>query len=334
VKEILMRDWKLGCVFRCDNGGLGIEAMEFYRNLQPDKVLCVMSAYQNYPERFPGAMKTDMMPSDGTIADFLHGLDSVFLIEHPYNWNLFPMARERGIRAVMKVNYEYLIQTTSPDVYVFPNFWHAEGRCVIPLPLDLDRFAFRERRKAKIFLHVIGHNTPCDRNGTILFRDAIQLVKSDVRFLVACQKPFWQTAFQIFSDRRVEYLGEVLSNEELYRSADVLVMPRRFGGQSLVMEEAAACGMPMILSAMMPHWMMFMQAGLFVPISYMETLKLEQNVEYGTMRPEDIADAIDQMAGLDEETVAGMSQAARASVADRSWQPWHQIIAPLKVKTP
>lgn len=331
---------RLGLIARCDNGGLGIESVEFARALSPARVLCVCGAYENHPERFPGAQLTDLHPSEAEVDRFLdpEAIDCVLTVETPYNWELFSMARRRRIRTVMKVNYEWLEMRGRPDAYVLPNGWHFDDvpnpKHVAALPVDLERFAFVERRSARTFLHVAGHNAGYDRNGTAVLMQALKYVRSDVRVLVRSQLPVARFAAffngsQAVGDPRVQFVGHDLAeNEKLYEGGDVLVLPRRYGGQSLVMEEAAACGMPMILSDMEPQRSLFRGgAARFVPLQDANRLRIKTEIEIGHPSPWELASAMDAMAAEPPEKLAARSRAARAAVEGRSWDAWRVILA-------
>lgn len=328
--------YKLGLVARCDNGGLGIESMEFAKNLQPDKVLCVMAGYQNYPERFPGCIKTDLNPTDGQVRDFLEGLDSVLTIETPYSRELFSMARYFNVRTVLKVNYEWLEEWMQPDLLVFPNRWHSpEGATVIPLPIDPTRFKFRERTQAKTFLHIVGHDAGYDRNGTAILAQAIPLVKSDVTFIIRSQVPHyrlkaWQGYRSQFADPRVVMADqESADNASLYDVGDVLVMPRRYGGQSLTMEEAALTGMPILTTFMEPQASMFIGGAACVSPGEMTRIRIKTEVEYANPDPAHLAQVIDYLCYLaSDDYIKYLSRMVHHEVEVRAWKPWIDALRP------
>jgi glycosyltransferase involved in cell wall biosynthesis len=335
----ILRDYKLGLVARCDNGGLGIETLEFYRALRPEKVLCVCATYENFPERFPGAIVTDLHPTEAQMCQFLDGLDSVLTVETPYNWDLFRAARSFGVRSVLKVNYEWLEYHSKPDLYALPNEWHFEDvpneKQVIPLPVDLERFQFRQRSTARTFLHVVGHDAGYDRNGTKTLLSAIPQVKAPVQFLIRSQIPRSRWNSMLVGDPgnfdpRVRVFDfDLLDNESLYEQGDVLVVPRRYGGQSLVMDEAAACGMPMVASFMEPQRTLFAGSAVFAALRDLAAIRIKQEVEYGETDPGALAAVIDTLASeYGEHAIPEWSRAGRAGIEARSWQPWIDALRP------
>jgi len=249
------------------------------------------------------------------------------------------MARQRGIRSVLKVNYEWLEFHSKPDLYAAPNAWHfsdiPEPKAIIPLPVDLERFKFRQRTQARTFLHVVGHDAGHDRNGTTIFVDALKHVRSDVRFLVRAQVPLvrlraFDHGMRLFEDERLHiWCEDVAANESLYASSDVLVFPRRYGGQSLVMDEAAACGLPMITTYMEPQRTLFRASSIFCGLRDVSTVRVKREVECADVDPKLLAAWIDTAAsGTWDGMIARMSTDARATIAERSWKAWVEALQP------
>lgn len=297
---------KWGLIARSDRGGLGIESRGFLKHLKPDRVLIVnLGDYPKFPGDFPpDAIVCNGIPADADLRRFVAGLDTVFTIETPYNWNLFSICRELGCRSVMKINYEWLLQgAPEPDMYIYPSEWHSGG-LVLPFPVDRDEHPFRLRRKADTFLHVIGHNAGFDRNGTDLLFKAMEHIKK--RVIVCSQVALEHVPKNV--DLRVGDLDYIP-----YDEADVLLFPRRYGGQSLVLNEALSRGMAVISTNMFPQ-NAFLPPGLLLP-SKISSVTIKREVEYGTFDPIALARLVNDLGDI--EAYSRMSD----SVAEKmSWK--------------
>jgi glycosyltransferase involved in cell wall biosynthesis len=308
----------LGFIARCDNTGLGIESVDFVRHMHPDKILVAMAKmYGDHPERFasePDVVYLEKPPDEVELDRFLTGLDTVFCIELPYDWGLLDAARARGIRTILRINYEYLADPLphQPDLLIAPIDWYQpEGTMILPFPVDRERFRFKRRMRADTFLHVTGRIGRFGRNGTPELLQAIPLVRSDVRFLI-----YAQTELPAIDDPRVEIrIGDFPDNAVLFEEGDIFVLPRRYGGQSLPMNEALSAGLPVLMSDMRPQ-NAFVPRELLVSCQSFDELHLDRTVEYAAIDPAAIAAAIDRLAHQD---IAPLSDWANRYAQSISW---------------
>ena len=291
---------KLGFIARNDNSGLGIESRAFIRHFKP-KVLYVKVAED-------GAR---IVPTDDEITEFLKGLDVLFTIETPYNWNTYTIARDMGVKSVLRVNYEWLpeFSVSWPDFFLLPINYHLKDipdpKKILFFPVEMD---YKPRKTAKTFVHVAGMIGQADRNGTSALLKAIPLVKSDVRFIIYSQKPLE------IDDPRVEVCGEVDDYRTMYLNGDVFILPRRYAGQSLTIHEAMAAGMPVMTTDMKPYDEI---AQFLIPVEMFGTIKLFRDVEYAIINPEEIAKSIDELYGKD---ISEESKQAREFAESISWE--------------
>lgn len=107
--------------------------------------------------------------------------------------------------------------------------------------VDLERFQFRERARAGLFLFCNGYGGTQRRKGIdVLLAAARQCPRA--RFLVRTQKPLKQRI-----SRNVAVRTEnALDAASIYREGDVYLAPSLFEGLGLSLYEAQACGLPVI----------------------------------------------------------------------------------------
>jgi len=104
---------RIGIIARCDNTGLGMMTVDFFRNLMVQKVLVVPGTPENHLDRFanrPGVsviVCPTRVPTLGEIDRFLENVDVVVAFETPYDWNIFMRARQLGIKTVLIPMYEW-----------------------------------------------------------------------------------------------------------------------------------------------------------------------------------------------------------------------------------
>lgn len=312
----------LGFIARCDNTGLGLESVDVVRWLKPDRVLVIRGGgpaerRQEFPERFascPSVLFFDRPPTETEIDAFLHGLGTLFFIETPYDWRIVRRAKELGVRTVLRINYECLPDPlpVQPDLMIAPVDWYqSSSTLVLPFPVDRARFPFRRRQIAHTFVHVAGHQGLFGRNGTAELLDAIPTVRADVRFIVYSQQPLNRT-----TDPRVCFrIGDHPDNAALFREGDVLVFPRRYGGQALAMNEALSSGLPVMMTDMRPQ-SAFLPGELLIPPLRLEEARIFRPFEIAVVDPGRIAARIDEWANRD---IGGLSDKADAYAESISW---------------
>jgi len=202
---------------------------------------------------------------DPLVEDFLNDVDVVFGCETFYNTWFLQRARELGKRTVLQVNYEFLEwllhpNLPEPDTFVLPSSWHrAEieaalpGRDIrlLPVPVDRTVLPFRLRDQGlHTILHTAGTPAMEDRNGTLVLIEAMHHVRSPVHCIIRTQKalapPSVPPNVTVLADNVPRY-------SDLYDKGELFVMPRKFGGLCLPMNEALAVGMPVVMTDVSPQ---------------------------------------------------------------------------------
>lgn len=301
----------LGIIGRADRTGLGVETEEFVRHFPEARVLIVKmpsceaqngSYYDLCPRKFPTAQICELPLKEKCLRAFLKGLDILFCLETPYNADTFRIAREMGVKTVLRVNFEWLERfKDNPDLFLAPSLWrfsaYPEPKAYLPFPIATDRLPFTLRKKAKIFVHIAGNcKAGYDRNGTEAFLKAIPLVKNpNIQFLIKSQVPIAG-----LKDTRVKVIVNDVENywENWEEEGDVLVLPRRYAGQSLPLNEAMSRGLAIMATDMSPQ-NEFLPKKLLIPIRGTKVIGIRQAVEVAEVDPRDIAKKIDEIAETD-----------------------------------
>lgn len=350
---------RLGLVARADNTGLGNQTWEFYRHMKPAKTMVVdighLNGNKQFPERYPhNAVFIKGFPNQGDIRSFLEGLDVVFFAESPYNHAFYSIAREMGVKTATQYNYEFFDwfkypELPNPDMLIAPSRWHygevdkwAKDHNVkhvyLHCPVDRQKLPFKPRTQAKRFLHLAGKAAAYDRNGTETVIDASKFIGSDVEIVVHFQgeQGLGHQATNTIADylHRLERNGnkekiklvqkDYDNYEDIYGEYDVLLLPRRYGGNCLPLNEALSSGMIVFMPDiepnnhwLPPHWLLPAQKiGQFEPRAIVDI--------YG-VNPKDLAERIDWFANNSAGVIEMESRVADALAKQIDWEVMREM---------
>lgn len=333
---------------RGENRGLGNMTVEFARHVRPDRVLAVdlgtLSPYANDWTRYafthadggpPGEMR--VVPWDGgalpvdAVEWLADGCDIVYCAETPYDWGALERLRARGVTTVVHAMPELWRPALEPglpqpDRVWLPTHWRHHlfpDAFVVPVPIASGGLPVpRVRERAVTFLHVAGHQAARDRNGTLGVLEAARLVKHPVRIVVRSQSAIPDDPYRPRGNvQLVVERGDLPDWQSLYREADVLIAPRRYGGLSLPMQEAFAQGMPVVTLDVEPQRAWMPKEARIEPLGSVRARMQGGEVDVWDFRPEVLAAKIDELYGS-PATVEFLSRAALAYGKTLSWDRW------------
>jgi glycosyltransferase involved in cell wall biosynthesis len=312
--------------------------------MQPERVLIIDVGHlhnnvdhankRTYLDRYPNPMICrGWMPSVDMLCEFLRGLDVVFTCETTYSPHLVPIAHSLGVRVVVQPNWEFLdLSWPQPDLWASPSLWHydelPENKTYLPVPIATDRFSssVASSETATHFLHVVGRPAHADRNGTADLLQALQYVTAEVVVDVRCQKPGYVSG--LVNELGIRTPGNVTFRVDsadvdnywdLYQG-DVLLMPRRFGGLCLPVNEALGAGMPVIMPDISPNNTWLPNEWL-IPAGWQTSFMAKQHVDvYGSSRT-DLAAIIDRFATDQGFYIKAQDEATRL----RDEISWHTL---------
>lgn len=271
---------KLGLIARADNSGIGTQTWEFFNHMPVDKVMIVEisnSRSRSYVERFvsDGPLELEYVGGAPTFEEskrFLKGLDIVFMVETPYSFQFLNIAKKMGVATIVQPNYElapWIIdkQIPRPDVFGVPTRWHfsafPDPKIHLPVPIATERFSFNQSDSAKKFLHIVGTPAANDRNGTRDLINSLEFITAPVQITIhSMLQPTGAdnyVAAMLQGKKYGQNVRVVLERStkdnywDNYPGHDVLIMPRRYGGLCLPVNEALGAGMPIIMPDISPN---------------------------------------------------------------------------------
>lgn len=326
-------DTKLCIIARADTTGLGIQSRNWVRLLNPHKVIVIDSRPFNgnaqhfeWYEGRKNAFIVNGFIKPNEINSILNDVDTLLTFEIPYNYDLFNVAKSRGVKTILQNNWEftdYLNQPhlPLPDLLINHSYWHLDEQKqkwpeitdYCPTPVFLEDFIgvreYNMTRTGKVrFLHVAGRQTYKDRNGTQDLIAAIKLIPQEIDFELVIRTQ--TTEIPEINDPRVVIDHSIIDDErDLYRDFDVMIMPRRYAGACLPMNEALASGLPVIMTDIDPN-NKILPAYWLVKAKKVDSFMARTNIDVFASDITDLAARIAQFAVLDRTTLDGYKQSA------------------------
>lgn len=311
---------KLGIIVRSDLGsGLQSQTLNLTRMLKPDRILHINSKPFNgaepHYEMYDGfeGFSSNGFPDANTIKKFMKGLTHVLTAETFYGYGVIQWGNMKGIKTFNQVNYEFCDHLNAPlpmpYLWLMPSYWHLEDFTAkfenvkyLPPPIFTSDFKkAREtnfnRRGYRRFVHIVGKQATHDRNGTEDVLEALRYCEEDFELVIRSQ---YDLPYQIM-DRRVTFdIGNKKEQNELYEDYDAMILPRRYGGLCLPMNEALCSGLPVIMTDISPN-------NKILPEFWLAQAKIEKQfvarvpIDVYKSDIKDLAKKIDYFAKIDDD---------------------------------
>lgn len=323
---------KLGVIARYDEGGLGTQTWEYARHLKPHAVLMIdvsPARGELVPARFEGLgaelFWSHFPPEDGQLQawrDFAAACDVILTAEDCYVHEFPEMCAAEGTRLVMHANPELWHWGEQPPFDVWaPTSWLAQllpDARVVPMPVDRERCAPREITEVRRIYHP---SAPAmlDRNGTLLIAAALPLCKTTFELFVSGPEAPPQGSARV-AGVTVWSWPHQRDYWAMYEGMDAMVLPRRYGGLCLPMQEAASCGMPVVSIGVAPQaeWL---HPALALPQHEEQRARMRGGMmSVWTCEPEALAAALDALVA--GEQLPEMVKASEEFAAGIDWQVW------------
>lgn len=305
---------KLGIIARADDTGVGNQTRELVTMLNPEKILLIDSTPLNgnaqHYEWYEGrnVIVSNGFPSNVTVHNFLAGIDAVLSVETFYKNSFVYMARKKRVKTFLQYNFEFLDYLSNdklslPDVLIAPSLWRIEevrelvgNRCRvehIPPPTTVETFAsarVANSERSNRLLHIVGKAAVHDRNGTESVIKMLKYSKADYELVIKSQFDLGK----ISSDKRVKVeIGNTPKHEEMYRGYDAMILPRRYAGLSLPMNEALMSGMPVFMTDISPNNFILPQEWL-AKSTKIGSFMTRTEIDIHSASPKDLARVVDE----------------------------------------
>lgn len=281
----------LGVIARADRGGLAAQTLDVARHLQPARILVVdlgpagrgpteidkvTGAYQ-LAEVMVSVTDERCHPTEDEVTRFVAGLDVVWSAETLYHPETARIAADAGCATVLHCNPELVRRDHVPPTAMWlPTSWEAhrvpEAK-VVPHPVDTERFRPRAAPERVEELFHLPAPAMLDRNGTDLVLPGLRDFPHPARLTIhgdprppRRRRGTWRHPPRV-RNVTIEIAAETSDNADLWnRPIDLFLLPRRYGGLSLPLAEAAAQALPIVTLDLEPQNAWCHPAGLIPPI--------------------------------------------------------------------
>jgi hypothetical protein len=315
---------RLGIIARSDNTGLGNQTRELVNMLNPDKILLIDSTPFNknkqHPEWYDGydCIKSNGFPSSEQIKIFLNSVDVVLSCETFYDQNFIRYANKRNVKTILQYNYELFGHLSNPNLplptaLLSPSVWKIEHiqklfgnqtRVIhLPPPTNEDLFnKIKENNLSKShnrILHIAGKKASKDRNGTETVIDMLKYSKGDYELVIRSQS---EIESNIKDSRLTIEIGNPENREDMYDGFDAMVLPRRYAGLCLPMNEALLSALPVFMTNISPNNHVLPQDWL-VKSDSIGTIRTKIRLELFEANPRDLAKTIDDYMSVKDKRI-------------------------------
>lgn len=268
------KEMKIALLAYSTDTGLGIQTQSFYKHMQPHKTLIAdlsrLNGMTTHHDRFgDDAQVFKGIPDCNAMEWLTDDVDLVFVCETPLNYCLFEKAEKKGVKTILQYNYEFLdylqnADLPKPSVLAAPTNWHQKDvkkrkfapLIDLPVPVDASDIEIREIDECRTMFHVAGRQAIHDRNGTMTFIEAAIKCGNKFNYIIYAQELDGTTLSFIEKAQKMIHIEVIKDTEkysDIYKQGDVLVMPRKYGGLCLPMQEALAAGIPVIMPNIEPN---------------------------------------------------------------------------------
>lgn len=296
-----------GSVVLATDQGLGYLAKDFFDHGLIHKVLI--------REHGSRTNHRDWYPRESVVSsiDELLECDTLLFFETPFFEEIITKAKAKGIKTVIMPMYEctYPKHVQLCETVIVPSAldekYYPQGT-FIPVPVDIP---WRQRERARHFVHNAGNGGLGGRNGTRELIQAMKFVVSPLKLTIRSQ-----VAIQQPDDTRVTLKIGQFDPSELWNEGDVFVFPEKFNGLSLPLQEAYASGMLVMAGNRFPMNTWLPKEPLIPVEKYVQ----ERNVikfESAVYNPRDIAAKMDEWYDRD---ICKLSQSGQTWAQAHGWE--------------
>lgn len=315
---------RVGVLSPLTDRGLGVQSWEAARNLDA-AVLHVETkdpSAPSHPERFPNATRTRWAAGldPKVVMAWLRTVDVVYAAETFYDPRFTKWAQAASTTTVLHANPEFYTGSQDPTRLWSATPWRKdvmpERTEVVPFPVAADRFTPAEPHDGPCrFVHVAGKRALADRNGTDTVMGALHMLSRPCEVRIIVQHGEVPEVPNVPRHVKVTVVDPPADYWRLYDDCDALVLPRRYGGLCLPVQEACAAGLAVLMSDLIPNQVW---PGPRVPAEFFRKVTMPcGRVPVYDVRPSVLAAAMDALA--DPVYRCRFQEQSRAWAVTHSW---------------
>jgi glycosyltransferase involved in cell wall biosynthesis len=143
-------------------------------------------------------------------------------------------------------------------------------------------------------LHITGRKAAKDRNGTDTVLEMLRYSKANYELVIRSQN---EVETNIKDSRLTIEVGNPDNREDMYTGFDAMILPRRYAGLCLPMNEALLSGLPVFMTDISPN-NEILPANWLVKSSSLGTFRTKVRIELFEANRKDLALCVDNYIGL------------------------------------
>jgi hypothetical protein len=315
---------RIGIIARSDNTGLGNQTKELVDMLKPSKILLIDSTPFNQNPQHPewyneySCIRTTGFPTLQQIKLFLKEVDVVISCETFYDQNFVRYAKKYGVKTILQYNYELFGNLAAPnlplpDILLSPSVWHIEHvkklfgnqSNVIHLAPPTNPLTFSGAKEINMskdhdrILHIAGKKAAKDRNGTETVLEMLKYSKADYELVIRSQS---EIETKVKDSRLTIEIGNPDNREDMYSGFDAMVLPRRYAGLCLPMNEALMSALPVFMTDISPNDHILPKEWL-IKSSSLGTFRTKVRIELFEADAVSLAETIDNYINSDNKII-------------------------------
>ena len=252
---------KIGTVGYNTSRGLGHLVHDFYlHGIITDVFVVKHPRVPNNEDWYPNAPSVKLGHFSDTngwkmATEFCKNVDAMLFFETPFNWKLIEWCKENLIKTFLVVMYECTPKShPAPYRYICPSLLDMQyfplNSEFLTLPTE---YPWKLRTRARHFVHNGGYLGLRGREGTTTLIEAMQFVQSPIQLTIRVQENVDVHHQRLIAeDTRITYIAGSVPYLDLYKEGDAVVIPQKFNGCSLPIQEACASGMMVMTTDRFP----------------------------------------------------------------------------------
>jgi hypothetical protein len=265
---------RVGIIIRSTARGLATQTQEAWRGYPFDAALHVVDDNPQWPEdlwkphRPEDTYRATLRDGElaaGEVEEFLGRVDLVFSVETLYSRYFAKLLMHRSIRSVIQGNCE-LWRPTQPTTlatkWVWPTPWRLAGvpdGPTLPVPVAGTCTAASGKVDDRlVVVHPAGHRAVGDRNGTELVMESLRMIKTPVTVRLIGQDGEGSIVrgrpLGLPNNVELEVCETGVDDRwAIYDGAHAVLLPRRYGGLCLPVQEAMQAGLVPLMTDCEPN---------------------------------------------------------------------------------
>jgi hypothetical protein len=190
-----------------------------------------------------------------------------------------------------------------PDVLLSPSVWHIDHvkklfrnqTKIIHLPPPTNPLTFSNAKEINIskshnkLLHIAGKKAAKDRNGTNSVLEMLKYSKADYELVIRSQSEIETT---VKDSRLTIEINNINNREDMYSGFDAMLLPRRYAGLCLPMNEALMSALPVFMTDVSPNDHILPKEWL-IKSSSLGTFRTKVRIELFEANPKELAFSVD-----------------------------------------